>query len=100
MNDTDKEAEEYWDNLLGFKVDPWLGISGSALKECYAALGVVSERWNASEGICVCLLVITYKYPKHFPRLPCATSTILPLSIYWRTARQLLKKTILISWKR
>jgi len=51
MNDTDKEAEEYWDNLLGFKVDPWLGISGSALKECYAALGVVSERWNASEGM-------------------------------------------------
>lgn len=55
MSDTDAkaeaEAEAYWENLLGFKVDPWLGISSSALKECYAALGVVSARWNSSENM-------------------------------------------------
>lgn len=51
MPDTDAngEAEAYWENLLGFKVDPWLSISDSALKECYTALGVVTARWNSSE---------------------------------------------------
>jgi hypothetical protein len=43
-------ANSYWQNLLGFPIDPWLGISDSALKECYGALGVVSARWNRSEA--------------------------------------------------
>ena len=53
MPDTDAngEAEAYWENLLGFKVDPWLGISDSALKECYTAVGVVTARWNSSESM-------------------------------------------------
>jgi hypothetical protein len=45
------DANSYWQNLLGFPIDPWLGISDSALKECYGALGVVSARWNRSEGL-------------------------------------------------
>jgi hypothetical protein len=53
MPDTDAngETEAYWKNLLGFKVDPWLSISDSALKECYTALGVVTARWNSSESM-------------------------------------------------
>ena len=49
--DPSKDADSYWQNLLGFPIDPWLGISDSALKECYVALGVVSERWNRSEKL-------------------------------------------------
>jgi hypothetical protein len=49
MSETD--AETYWQNLLGFPIDPWLGISDSALKECYVGLGVVSNRWNSSEAL-------------------------------------------------
>jgi hypothetical protein len=50
-SDPSKDADSYWQNLLGFPIDPWLGISDSALKECYVALGVVSERWNRSEKL-------------------------------------------------
>jgi hypothetical protein len=52
MSDKDKaDADSYWENLLGFPIDPWLGISDSALKECYTALGVESGRWNRSEAM-------------------------------------------------
>jgi hypothetical protein len=49
--DPSNDANSYWQNLLGFPIDPWLGISDSALKECYGALGVVSARWNRSEAL-------------------------------------------------
>jgi hypothetical protein len=51
VSDVDPEAEAYWENLLGFPIDTWLGISGSALKECYVALGVVTARWNTAENM-------------------------------------------------
>jgi hypothetical protein len=30
--DPSKDANSYWQNLLGFPIDPWLGISDSALR--------------------------------------------------------------------
>jgi hypothetical protein len=63
MSETD--AETYWRNLLGFPVDPWLGISDSALKECYVGLGVVSNRWNSSEALMRLFTAHYAKIPEH-----------------------------------
>ena len=36
---------------LGFKIDPWHGISGSKFKGHFAALGMMSVEWNTCEEI-------------------------------------------------
>jgi hypothetical protein len=62
----DDAGETDLEGLLGFPLDAWLGISGSALKECYVALGVVSARWNAAEGMMRLLVGHYAKIPKPF----------------------------------
>jgi hypothetical protein len=62
---SDDDAETYWKNLLGFPIDPWLGISDSALKECYVGLGVVSARWNSSEALMRLFIAYYAKIPEH-----------------------------------
>jgi hypothetical protein len=52
-----------------FPIDTWLGISGSALKECYVALGVVTARWNASESMMRLFVAHYAKIPEQFAPL-------------------------------
>jgi hypothetical protein len=63
---SDIDAKTYWENLLGFPLDSWLGISGSALKECYTALGVVSTRWNSTENMMRLFTAHYTKIPERF----------------------------------
>jgi hypothetical protein len=63
---SDIDAKTYWENLLGYPLDNWLGISGSALKECYTALGVVSARWNSTENLMRLFTAHYTKIPERF----------------------------------
>jgi hypothetical protein len=49
--ETEMSAEEYWEKQLGFKIDPWHGISGSKFKDHLAAPGTISVDWNTCEEL-------------------------------------------------
>lgn len=65
---TPKMPDDYsaLEKHLGFKIDPWHGISGSKFKDHFAALGMISVDWKACEEILRMVVNMYLELPENY----------------------------------